>query len=259
MVKILCIPDAHAQPDFNNRRFTWLGKYIVDTKPDVIVNIGDLADMPSLCSYDKGKKSFEGRRYKKDIDAVIEANEFLMAPIKEYNLQQKSNKKAQYKPRFVLTTGNHENRINRAVEYQAELDGTIGIKDLKYEEYGWEVIPFLEPVNIHGINFCHYFTSGIMQRPISGEHAAYSLITKQLASCVAGHSHLRDFAERTSAEGRRCIGLVVGCYLETEQVEHYAGEANKMWYRGICMLNNVENGEFDPEFINIKTLKAKYA
>lgn len=257
-MKILVIPDSHAQLDFSNRRFTWLGKYIVDEKPDIIVNIGDMADMPSLCSYDKGKRSFEGRRYKKDINAVIEAQELLFAPINEYNKQQRVNKKAQYKPRLVLTLGNHCNRINRATELQAELEGTISINDLKYEEFGWEVIPFLEPINIEGVNFCHYFTSGIMQRPISGEHTAYSLVTKQLASCVQGHSHLRDFAERTDAQGKKIIGLVVGCYLEEDQIEHYAGEANKMWWKGLVMLNNVSNGEFDPEFINIKRIKARY-
>lgn len=257
-MKILVIPDSHSQPDFRNDRFTWLGKYIVDKKPDIIVNIGDLADMPSLSSYDKGKRSFEGRRYYKDIAAVWDAQEKLFAPITEYNKQQKINKAKQYKPRLVFTSGNHENRINRATQETAELDGTIGIKDLKYEEFGWEVIPFLKPINIHGINFCHYFTSGVMGRPISGEHVAHSLITKQLSSCVQGHSHLRSFDERTTAEGKKILGLVVGCYLEDDQWEDYAKEANKMWWRGVCMLHDVHDGYFDPEFIGINHLKALY-
>jgi len=42
---------------------TWAGQYAVDKKPDVIVHIGDHWDMPSLSHYDKGTKSFEGRRY----------------------------------------------------------------------------------------------------------------------------------------------------------------------------------------------------
>jgi hypothetical protein len=236
-----------------------LGKLIIDRKPDIIVNIGDMADMGSLCSYDKGKKSFEGRRYKKDIEAVWDAQHKLFAPIVEYNRQQKASKHAQYKPRLVLTLGNHENRINRATEQQAELDGTISVQDLKYEVFGWEVIPFLEPISIEGVNFAHYFTSGVMGRPISGQHPCYSLITKQLASCVQGHSHLREFAERTTTEGRRIMGLTVGCYLDEEQIEAYAGEANKMWWRGLVMLHDVNDGQFEPEFINIKQIKAKYA
>jgi hypothetical protein len=40
----------------------------VDYRPDVVVNIGDFADMPSLSTHDKvGSKYFEGKRYKDDI------------------------------------------------------------------------------------------------------------------------------------------------------------------------------------------------
>jgi len=257
-MKILVIPDSHASPSHNNDRFEVLGKYIVETKPDVIVNIGDMADMPSLCSYDKGKKSFENRRYRHDILSVIDAQERMFAPINEYNAGQKANKRKQYKPELVLTLGNHENRINRAVEAQAELEGTISVDDLRYKEFGWKVIPYTEPVFINGIAFCHHFISGVMGRPISGEHPAHSLITKMYQSCVAGHLHTRDFCERTGADGRRLLGLIVGCFLDTDQHEDYAGEANKLWYRGLVMLHDVENGEFDPEFISMKQLNKKY-
>ena len=50
MTTHLIIPDGHTHPDYNNDRFTWLGKLIVDLQPEVVVNIGDMADMASLCS-----------------------------------------------------------------------------------------------------------------------------------------------------------------------------------------------------------------
>ena len=37
--------------------------------------MGDFASMDSLSSYDKGKKSLKGRRYKKDIDHAHDALE----------------------------------------------------------------------------------------------------------------------------------------------------------------------------------------
>jgi hypothetical protein len=58
----LVIPDAHAMPGLDNRRFDWLGQFIIDTKPDVIVCIGDFFDMAALCKYDKGTTEAEGRR-----------------------------------------------------------------------------------------------------------------------------------------------------------------------------------------------------
>ena len=98
----LVIPDPHAHPDCDNDRFTALGKFIVDLQPDVIVCLGDLADMPSLCSYEKGTGKFEGRRYRLDIESNIDANKKLWAPLLEYNRKKRANKDKQYKPRKEL-------------------------------------------------------------------------------------------------------------------------------------------------------------
>ena len=51
--KLLIIPDCHAHPDYDNNRFDWLGNLIIEERPDTILCLGDLADMPSLSSYDK--------------------------------------------------------------------------------------------------------------------------------------------------------------------------------------------------------------
>jgi len=108
MTKHLFIADVQAKEGVPMEHLSWLGQYIVDKKPDVIVQIGDFADMPSLSSYDKGKKSFEGRRYKKDIAAAKQAMDLLLVPMRKYNKKQQENKQKQYKPRMVLTLGNHE-------------------------------------------------------------------------------------------------------------------------------------------------------
>ena len=41
-MKILVIPDGHAHPDYDNDRFDYLGRFILDQRPDTIVCIGDL-------------------------------------------------------------------------------------------------------------------------------------------------------------------------------------------------------------------------
>ena len=137
--------------------------------------------MPSLSSYDKGTKGFEGRRYKKDVKAVIDAQEKLFAPIKRIR---------GYKPKLHMCLGNHEDRITRAINNTPELDGAIGIEDLQYERFGWKITPFKKCVTIKGITFSHYFTSGVAGRPISSVHIGYALITKLHCSAVQGHSHL---------------------------------------------------------------------
>ena len=82
-MKICVIPDCQVKPNVSVEHLNWAAKYIVEKKPDVIVNLGDFWDMPSLSVYDKGKKDFEGRRYKADVDAGNEAMELLMTPIRK--------------------------------------------------------------------------------------------------------------------------------------------------------------------------------
>lgn len=254
----LIIPDSHAKPDVPNKRFTLLGKFILDLKPDVIVNIGDMADMPSLCSYDKGKKSFEGRRYKKDIEAVRDALYQLHSPTIDYNRKQRVAKQKQYLPRLVITLGNHEHRVQRVVDNHAELDGTISLEDFGFENYGYEVYPFMSPVSIDNILYSHYFVTGIMGKPISGLHPAYSMLQKKYQSCTQGHSHLLDYKVMTAGDGKKLQGLSVGCFLETDQFEAYAGEeANEMWWRGIVIKHITKDG-YDPEFISIERLEKMY-
>ena len=77
-MKHLVIPDCQVKPGISVKYLENIGKYIVEKLPDVIVCIGDFADMPSLSSYDIGKKSFEGRTYKADIKAVHKGMEALL-------------------------------------------------------------------------------------------------------------------------------------------------------------------------------------
>ena len=58
------LPDIQAKPGQDFSFLTAIGEYLVEKQPDRWICIGDFADMPSLSSYDVGKKSFEGRRYK---------------------------------------------------------------------------------------------------------------------------------------------------------------------------------------------------
>ena len=77
----LVIPDTQIKPGVPLEHLSWIGRYIVKRKPDVIVHLGDHYDFPSLSYYDRGKLSFEGRRYKADIRAGHEALDILEGPL----------------------------------------------------------------------------------------------------------------------------------------------------------------------------------
>ena len=258
MSKILVIPDAHAHPDYDNERFYSLGQLIVDEQPDTIVCIGDFADMPSLSSYDRGTRGFEGRRYHRDVAATQEAMALLLSPLYALNDKQRLNKKAQYKPRMVMCLGNHEARIDKATQLNPELHGTISTEDLGYEYAGWEVYPFMEKVFIEGIAFSHYFASGVMNRPIGGEHIGNSLLAKNYMSSVQGHSHLLNHAIRTRADGKKMHGLAVGCFVHPNYIEGWCAGARHLWWEGVLMLENVSDGDFEVREITTRTIMEKY-
>jgi hypothetical protein len=39
----------------------------------------------------------------------------------------------------------------------------------------------------------------------------------------------------------------------------WAGEVNKLWWRGVVIKRNVENGAYDPEWVSIERLKREYS
>jgi hypothetical protein len=181
--RIMVLPDVQAKPGLDFSYLRRYGTYMLEKRPDIVVCIGDFADMPSLSSYDKGRKSFEGRRYKRDVEATQFAMQAFLGPLNEYNAMRRKNRKGEYRPRLVLTLGNHEDRIHRAINDDAKLDGVLSIKDLAYEEYGWEVYPFLQVVIMEGVAFSHFIATGVMGRPAS---SAAAQLRKANMSCFSG-------------------------------------------------------------------------
>jgi hypothetical protein len=253
-MKIAVIPDTQCKPGHSLTFLTAIGNYITEKRPDVVVQLGDFADMQSLSSYDIGKKQFEGRRYKADVEAAHRAMEALLAPINNYNDRARENHKARYTPRRVLCLGNHEHRIERAVENDAKLEGVLSTEDLKYREYGWEVYPFLDVIVINNIAFSHFFTTGVMGRPCT---SAQMMLTKKHMSCIAGHQQGLQFATSYRADGHRITSIIAGsCY---EHNEDYMGPQGNHHFRGIVMLNDVtSDGEFDLMPVSLRYLKGKY-
>lgn len=249
----LICPDSHAHPDHPNDTADWLGELIADVKPDVFVHIGDSADLPSLSLYDKGKKSFQGRNYKADINVHLDFQERLFAPIKK--LKRKL-------PHTVFCEGNHEFRIKRAIETSPELDGAISFKDLCLNAWYDDIVEYEGSVpgtiTLDGITYGHYFVGGIAGRPLGGIHAGYAITTKKHSSATCGHSHLFDTCVQKSMTGKAVIGTVVGCY--QNYTNDWAGaELGKLWDRGVVIKRHVTgDGSYDLQWISLDALREIY-
>jgi hypothetical protein len=252
-MKILVIPDCQIKEGVPTDHLGWAGNAIVDYRPDVVVNMGDFADMPSLSTHDiKGSKYFEGLRYKKDVEVTKAAMQVLLNPVKDLQLKQKRNKEKVYKPRMVMLLGNHENRIDRAVNNNPTLDGLISTKDLCYER-DWEVHPFLHPVFINGVGFNHYWPVGAMGRPAS---TAAAIINKLHMSCIAGHQQGKQVAYGKRADGKPICSIITGSYYLHD--ESYMDQLSNKHWRGLVMLNEVNDGHFDEMFLSVEYLGRRY-
>lgn len=251
MTRIIVIPDTQFKEGIDDHYLRAIGHYIVRKRPDAIVHIGDHWDMPSLSSYDFGKKSFEGRRYKADVEAGNSGFAALNAPIEAERLRLKKNREKQWNPSKYFLLGNHEERIERAVNNDAKLDGTIGYGDLDFQDY--EVVPFLQPLLLEGIAFSHYFTTGLAGRPAT---TAAAQLNKQHMSCIAGHQQGLQIATGKRADGSLLTSVIAGsCYLHDE---HYLGMQGNNHWRGLLVLNSVSNGSFDLATIPLNYITGLY-
>lgn len=258
---VLIIGDAHANPAVKNDRFDWLGNAILETQPDAIIDMGDFPDMEALCSYDKGKKSFEGRSLKADFAASNDANRRSFGAIDTYNETRINAKKKQYTPERIRLGGNHcEARIKRMLEVSPEFIGTYGMENFEwYNDPKYTYVPFLQPFEYQGISFCHYFYKTLANGMGPATVPAMLNITKK--SAVQGHNHLRGFEDYVRPDGSNVCGLFAGCYLDPDYMHQkfaaYAGPQKK-WWSGLVWLHGCKDGYFDPEFVSIRRVKKMY-
>lgn len=243
-LKICIIADTQCKSEESQEYMSWIGKYIDDKRPDVIVHIGDHYDCPSLSSYDKGKKSFEGRRLKHDIEAGTEGMRLLLSEFISDD----------YKPRLVFCLGNHEERIDRLANDMPELSGFVGTELLPLADMGWEVYPFLKPAEIEGIYFVHYLANPFTGRPYSG--TALNQLKTVGRSFVVGHKQCLDIAIRPTIDGKHQIGIINGAAYPFD--ESYKGFQGNNHFRGITMLHEVKDGFGLPMFVSMDYLKSRY-
>jgi len=253
----IMIPDTQAKPGVPTDHLSWIGNFIVDNyhnKNIKIVHIGDHWDMPSLSIYDKGTKKMEGRRYQDDLDAGNEAFEVLNKPFYDYNEHRKKVKQKLWLPPKHFTKGNHEDRIERALNADSQLERMLKLDDRLFEKHGWTVHSFTEPVWLDGVAYAHYFYNPMTGKPHGGQNIETRLKTIGHTFSM-GHQQTLMYGLRFVA-GKSQHGLVAGaCYLHDED---YKGPQGNAHWRGIIVKHQVKDGSYDPMFVSLDYLCRKY-
>lgn len=246
---------AHADPQAGNERFSWLGAFLYDLKPDMVVDLGDGADMRSLNSYDtRYPQAIVNQSYEADIESYNDSQERLRWKFKHHRKK---------KPFWVGFEGNHENRIKKAIANDPRLEGSkygVSFSHLQtdhwfddYHEYE-NSGPAL--ASYDGVLYSHFISGGNYGTAISGIHHAHSLLSKVGCSVSVGHSHKYSYYYQGSTFPNPTIGHVVGCFKGKE--ESWAGQANTEWRHGVVVKRNLENGVYDHEWVSMRALKEIY-
>lgn len=228
---LLVIPDAHAHPDFDNKRFDALGAFAHDLDPDYIVCMGDWYDMPALNKHDPiGSLPTLDACYEDDIKVGDDA---LYRFHKAYR-RTRAN--------LHVTLGNHDVRPDRAVSDDPKWRGKVSLKDLSFAHHKWNLTPYRSNLLLEGVLFSHHVTSGIGGRPIGGEHMAATIVKKKHVSTVVGHSHIYQHFEHTRGDGQKIFGLSAGCFTHPNYGksggprDNWCKDTVDYWWRGVVVM-----------------------
>jgi len=244
----LVIPDTQARADAPTSHLEAAGRYALAKRPDTIIHLGDCGDFPSLSSYDSAAaKGFDQRDFKEDCDAANECARLLVEPIAEWNRTHRKPK--QYHPRLVMLEGNHDGqtgngRIARAVRDQPWLRGAL-LDQVRYADYGWEVVPFLQPIIIDDVGYCHYYcrnARGAVVQTRRGMPSAHQQVVREGMSATAGHLQGLQVHIQQIGSGARRRGIIAGSFYQGEFATDYLSPQGHDYWKGILVCHELRNG-----------------
>ncbi|MFH1467360.1 MAG: metallophosphoesterase [Pseudomonadota bacterium] len=246
--KHLVIADAHVEPGQSVDRWRWLARMAADRRPTRIVFNGDAVSLHSIGRFDTGKRCAEGRRFTSDVKSWHEAQDAFLGTLAALA--------PDYEQDRWFIVGNHENRIELATQQAPAMYGAISLGDLRLEENGWRVVPFLQRVNIDGIRYVHYVPTDSGKSAKDGMYLAANLLRIEHVTICVGHSH--KFQYHWDGRGADRIHGIV-CPMFSPYDEPWASpEENARWTRGCLLLHISPDGQVDPEYWSLDRMRRRY-
>lgn len=232
--KMVILPDVHINTTVP-KPYQVVKNFIKLYKPDEIVLLGDYMDVQSLSAWDMDKrKLMEGRRYKKEVEVTNKELDFL----------QKHSKNITY------IEGNHENRVERYIEKNPEMEGLLEIKDcLNLDERG---IKYVEMNKLYKVGHC-YLTHGLY----TNKYHASKHLTSLGCNIIYGHTHRPDISSMIMKMQKPIMAWGLGCLCDKEP-DYLRGRPSNWVDQFAIMEFETKTGEFTVLPINIVNNKFIY-
>lgn len=221
MTKVLVISDIHINPNnVKESEELWqkLAMYCVETKPEVIVHLGDVGDFDSQAWLIKNRGLYT---LQEELAAVNSCLKSFETTIEVFNNYQRRCHHTLYKPEKVLTLGNHDVRNN--ITDVAEL----------FEHAGWIVSDYLDPIQVGDISFVHSASIGLSDYMCT---TAQKLVENWHGSLVVGHGHHKDYFESFSLPLNKII-FGMRCPVFMPKASEWAVQTRKKWSLGFTEID----------------------
>lgn len=223
----IIIPDAHLK-ETAGKDYMAIKPFIKEISPDRIILLGDFMDVNSLSAWDYDKKRpMEGRRYKKEINCANRELDFL----------QKNSKD------IVYLEGNHEDRVNRYLDKNPEMEGMIEIQDqLRLKERG---IKWVKMNDLYKLGRM-YFTHGMFTNKYSAQKHLQTLG----CNICYGHQHSTQTAMQNMKMQKPYVAYALGTL--GDKKPDYLKNRPGNWINQFAMFYwNPKSGDFNLYPINI--------
>lgn len=254
MTRHVVIPDTQIRPGVDTQHIDWAAQAIVEYMPDTVVVLGDWWDFHSLNGHEeKGSAEMENSRYKDDLDVGNEAFRRLCAPMNAERERRVRRKIKRWEPRRVFLDGNHEFRADRVAKNDPKWQGVIGSHNC--ETLDFERHKFLEIVDIDGIAYSHFFQSAHSSHAIGG--SIENRLNKIGRSFVMGHQQGLLYGIKQFPGNLTRHGLVAGSFYQHD--EGYRGPQGNGEWRGIVVLNEVHDGQYDVMPLSLDYLRRSFS
>jgi predicted phosphodiesterase len=166
----IILPDVHLT-EILPKDYLPVRDFVKTFKPDKIILLGDFMDVASLSAWDMDKKRLmEGRRFKKEVDCANRELDYLQ----RYTKDKKDG--------IIYLEGNHEDRVNRYLDSNPEMEGMIEVPEqLRLRE---RHIKWVKMNKLHKLGEM-YFTHGMY----TNIYSAAKHLQKLGCNITYGHQH----------------------------------------------------------------------